>query len=119
MSTEKQQKILHYLEFYYKRKQMIAKCFTKLCFSAGACSTQRAESINSIIKRYIKLARRTSFLKLVDCLEHILDHENFDEANIQRMMKTKTQQINDPIQLVLSKQFSPYICSKIMEQLMM
>ena len=96
---------------------MVVKCFTKQDFTAGACSTQRAESLNSIVKRFIKSARRTTFLKLIDCFSFINDAQNFVKENINRLSKSKHQQTDDPLLLSLSRNYSPYIVSKINQEL--
>ena len=61
VSEERTRKIRDYLDFYYERRQKTAKCYTKLCFTADACSTQQAESLNATVKRFIKIARQNIF----------------------------------------------------------
>ena len=95
---------------------MVAKCFTKLDFTAGACSTQRAESLNATVKRFIKVARRTTFLKLVDCFEFINDAKDYQTENINRLSKIKHLQTEDHLLISLSRNYSPYIVSKINEE---
>lgn len=118
ISKEKADTITNYLDFYYERKQMIAKCYTKVDFSAGACSTQRAESLNAKVKKFIKVARRTTFLKLLDCFVFLNDAENFQKENTNRIMKSKQLQTEDPLFLALSKNYSPFIVSEIYSQIM-
>jgi len=120
ISKEKTEKINNYLDFYYGQKEKVAKCYcyTKRDFSAGACSTQRAESLNAIVKKFFKMTRRSSFLKLVDCLEYINGKETYEEENMNRLSKTKSVQTEDPLILALAKNYSPYLVSKISDQLM-
>jgi len=118
ISKEKAEKINNYLDFYYGQKEKVAKCYTKRDFSAGACSTQRAESLNAIVKKFINMTRRSSFLKLVDCLEYINGKETYEEENMNRLSKTKSVQTEDPLILALAKNYSPYLVSKISDQLM-
>ena len=117
ISKEKSKAIANYLDFYYQRRKMIAKCYTKQDFSAGSCSTQRAESLNSIVKKFLKITRRSSFLKLIDCFEYINNHENFQKINSSRIAKSKVLQTEDPLFISLSRNYSPFILSKINEQL--
>lgn len=96
---------------------MVANCYTKLDFSAGACSTQRAESLNAIVKKFIKTTRRSSFLKLIDCFKYINENQKFESENTNRVMKSKQLQTEDTLFLALAKSYSPFLISQINDQL--
>ena len=117
ISKDTVRKINDYLNFYYGKKHKIAKCYTKTQFSAGACSTQRAESLNAKVKKFIKIARRSTYLKLIDCFKYINNMENYHQENTNRIMKMKQLQTEDPILASLAKNHSPYMVEKMNEQL--
>jgi len=65
----------------YKIREKWAYCFTHKHFSAAAQSTQRNESINGLIKRYIISCSRTKFIRLIDIFDKIIS-SNEKKVNI-------------------------------------
>ena len=101
-SEEKIKKVKDYLEFYWDKKEKIVKGYTMKNFTAGACSTQRAESLNANVKRFLNIARRNSFLKLIDCFEIIQNKATIQNLKTSRISKMKTAQTEDPLFLTLN-----------------
>jgi len=111
--------VREYLKFYYKRRESVAKCYTMRQFTAGACSTQRVESINSIINKNIRMARRSIFLKLVDLFKNINSVEDFHVINLQRHENAKTEEADLPLFKHLVNEFSKHVIKQVKMQLEM
>lgn len=111
-----QEVLNNYINYLFEKRMHIAKCFTKNYFSACASSTQRCESMNAVVKRHLKIARRTTFVKLVDCLKYLNDSELYEINKEQLKMNTKESTYNDILLQSLEDNFSAFIVKKILNQ---
>ena len=117
LNIENSKALNEYLNYYYKNKEKIVKCYTSQDFSAGASSTQRSESLNAVIKKHILIVRRVSFTKLIDCLQELSDNENYYNLKIQRI--TSMRHIipqNSLHNSLLLECLSPFLTSKNLKQ---
>ena len=90
-------KTIEYLNFQLKHKEKWAKAFLPFEFTGGIHTTSRAESMNSLIKRYID-----SNSEVYDILEFLIDYERkiiVSETKIQKHLKDQYE--NHPLLLLL------------------
>jgi hypothetical protein len=118
LDQESARKLEEYLEFYNKKREKIAKCYTSRDFSAGASSTQRSESLNAIVKKYIQMARRISFSKLIGCIKEISEGEEYHTIKSQRIASMKYVISKNSLHqsILVQDCFSPFVISKILKQ---
>jgi len=100
-----------YLKTKLESKVRLAKCFTKVTFCGGVCTTSRIQGLHGVLKKYLN--SNSSLLKIFNCFRQI---ENIQLTKFEKEYNRKNKKFTEldslPLQEIKSK-FSDYVYKKL------